>query len=71
VFRSKWSYLVNAVVVEAVAVGDVLSADGMVHVGLDTARRDSVHGDLLVTEVCNPNLAWRANRGREETAAYQ
>jgi hypothetical protein len=45
------AYLVNTLVIELVAVGDVLPADSVVHVGLDTAGCDGIDGDLLVTEV--------------------
>lgn len=44
-------YLVNTFVVKLVAVGNVLSADGMVHVGLDAAGGDGVDRDLLVAKV--------------------
>lgn len=52
------TYLVDALVVQRVAVGDVLPADGVVHVGLDAAGGDGVDGDLLVAKVwvvCQPN----------------
>ena len=45
------TYLVDALVVQDVAVGDVLPADGMVHVGLDAAGGDGVDGNLLVAKV--------------------
>ena len=45
------TYLVDALVVQRVAVGDVLPADGVVHVGLDAAGGDGVDGDLLVAKV--------------------
>ncbi len=47
----KVSYLVNAFVAQLVTVGDVLTAHGVVHVGLDATGGDDIHGDLLVTEV--------------------
>lgn len=47
----KEAHLVNTLIVELVAVGDVLSADLVVHVGLDTAGGDGVDGDLLVTKI--------------------
>ena len=50
--QRKKAHLVDTVVVELVAVGDVLPADGMVHVGLDAAGRDGVDRDLLVAKVC-------------------
>jgi len=43
--------LVDLVVVEVDAVGNVLAADGVVHVGLNAAGGDDVDGDLLVAEV--------------------
>lgn len=44
--------LVHLVVRQVGAVGDVLSADGVVHVRLDPAGGDGVDGDLLVAKVC-------------------
>lgn len=43
--------LINLVVGEVLAVGDVLLADSMVHVGLDTTWSNAVDSDLLVTSV--------------------
>lgn len=43
--------LVNLCVVQVFTVGDVLLADGVVHVGLDTTGGHSVDGDLLVSTV--------------------
>lgn len=43
--------LVDLLVVEVLAVGDVLLAHGVVHVGLDAAGGDGVDGDLLVAAV--------------------
>lgn len=45
------THLVDLFVLQLVAVGDVLSAYSVVHVGLDSTRCDSVDGDLLVAEV--------------------
>nr|POE98246.1 hypothetical protein CFP56_64839 [Quercus suber] len=45
------AYLVHLVIAEVLAVGDVLAAHGVVHVGLDAAGGDGVDGDLLVTAV--------------------
>jgi len=50
-WHRKQTYLINTLVVQLVAVGDVLPADGVVHVGLDAAGSDGVDGDLLVAEV--------------------
>ncbi len=44
--------LVDLFVGQVLAVGDVLLADGVVHVGLDAAGGDGVDGDLLVAKVC-------------------
>ena len=49
--RPGGSVLVDLVIVEVDTVGDVLAADGVVHVGADTTGGDDVDGDLLVTEV--------------------
>lgn len=43
--------LVDLVVGEVLTTGDVLAADGVVHVGLDTTGGDGVDGDALVTAV--------------------
>jgi len=43
--------LVNLVVGEVGTAGNVLAADGVVHVGLDTTGRNSVDSDALVTGV--------------------
>lgn len=43
--------LIDGIVVKGCAVGNILPTDGVVHVGLDTARGDGVDGDLLVTKV--------------------
>jgi hypothetical protein len=43
--------LVNLVVGEVGTVGDVLAADGVVHVSLDTTGGNDIDSDLLVTEV--------------------
>jgi len=43
--------LVDLVVGEVGSTGDVLTADGVVHVGLDATWGDTVDGDLLVTSV--------------------
>lgn len=45
------TYLVDALVVEVGTAGDVLAADGVVHVRLDTTGGNAVDSDLLVTEV--------------------
>lgn len=45
------TYLIDTLVVERLAVGDVLPANGVVHVGLDAAGSDRVDGNLLVTKV--------------------
>jgi hypothetical protein len=44
--------LVDLVICELFAVGDVFSADFVVHVGLDTTWSNAVDGDFLVAEVC-------------------
>ena len=44
-------YLVNTLVIELVTVGDVLSANGVVHVRLDAAGGDGIYSNLLVAEV--------------------
>jgi hypothetical protein len=49
--EKKDTYLINTLVVEGGTVGDVLAADGVVHVGLDTTGSDGVHRNLLVTKV--------------------
>ena len=43
--------LVDLVVGEVGTVGNVLAADGVVHVGADTTGGNDVDSDLLVTEV--------------------
>ena len=43
--------LVDLLVVQVGAVGDVLFADSVVHVGLDTTGGNGVDGDLLVSTV--------------------
>lgn len=43
--------LVDLVVGEVLTTGDVLAADGVVHVGLDATGGNSVDGDALVTAV--------------------
>jgi hypothetical protein len=43
--------LVNLVVGEVLTAGNVLAADGVVHVGLDATGGNSVDGDALVTGV--------------------
>jgi len=43
--------LVDLVVGEGGTVGNVLAADGVVHVGADTTGGNDVDSDLLVTEV--------------------
>jgi hypothetical protein len=43
--------LINTLVVEGVTTGDVLAADGVVHVGLDATGGNSIDSDLLVTKV--------------------
>ena len=55
--------LVDLLVGEVLAVGDVFLADLLVHVGLDAARRDRVHGDALVAGVCRIVLASRGGMG--------
>lgn len=45
------SYLINSIVIELSAAGDVLSANSVVHISLDSTRSHGVDGDLLVTEV--------------------
>jgi hypothetical protein len=49
--KDERSYLVDALVVELLAVGDVLPAHGVVHVGLDATGGDGIDSDLLVAEV--------------------
>ena len=44
--------LVDLVVAELLAAGNVLAADGVVHVGLDATGSDTVDSDLLLTSVC-------------------
>ena len=51
--------LVDLVVAEFITVGDVLSAHGVVHVGLDATGGNAVDSDLLVTSVCEALLANR------------
>jgi hypothetical protein len=53
--------LVDLVVGEVDTVGNVLAADGVVHVGADTAGGDDVDSDLLVTEVWWMLLVWVDN----------
>ena len=43
--------LVDLVVGEVGSTGDVLTADGVVHVGLDATRGNAVDSDLLVTSI--------------------
>ena len=43
--------LVNLLVVQVVAVGDILFAHCVVHVGLDATGRNGIDGDLLVAAV--------------------
>jgi hypothetical protein len=43
--------LVDAVVVELVASGNVLAADSVVHVGLDSTGSNNVDSDLLLTSI--------------------
>lgn len=45
--------LVDLVVAELLATGDVLAADSVVHIGLDTTGSNAVDGDLLLTSVCD------------------
>lgn len=45
------THLIDTIVIEVGTVGDVLSADSVVHIGLDTAGGDGVNGNLLVTKV--------------------
>jgi hypothetical protein len=39
------------VVGELVTTGNVLAADGMVHIGLNTTGRNAVDGDLLLASI--------------------
>ena len=50
-YITKSSYLVNTLVIKLLAVGNVLPAHGMVHVGLDAAGRDRIDGNFLVAEI--------------------
>jgi hypothetical protein len=43
--------LIDLVVAELVTTGDVLAADGMVHVGLDTTGSHAVDSDLLLASI--------------------
>jgi hypothetical protein len=43
--------LVNLVVGELVTIGNVLAADGVVHVGLDTTGCNAVDSDLLLAGI--------------------
>lgn len=52
----KEAYLVDLIVVQVQAIGDVLPTDGMVHVRADTAGCNNVASDFLVAEVC----MWRS-----------
>jgi hypothetical protein len=45
------AHLIDLLVVQLAAVGDVLPADGVVHIGLDATGSDSVDSNLLVTKV--------------------
>jgi hypothetical protein len=43
--------LIDLVVAELVTSGNVLTADSVVHVGLDATRGDTVDGNLLLTSI--------------------
>jgi hypothetical protein len=43
--------LIDLVVAELVAIGNVLAADGVVHVSLDATGGNAVDGDLLLTSI--------------------
>jgi hypothetical protein len=43
--------LIDLVVAELVAVGDVFAAHCVIHVGLDTARGHTIDGDLLLAGI--------------------
>jgi hypothetical protein len=45
------SYLVNTRIIEFVTVGDVLPANGVVHIGLDAAGSNRIDRDFLVTKI--------------------
>jgi hypothetical protein len=49
--RPSLGILIDLVVTELLATRNVLTADSVVHVGLDTAGRDAVDGDLLLAGV--------------------
>lgn len=61
--RPTGSVLVDLLVVELVTIGDVLPADGMVHVCADAAGGDGIDRDFLIAEVCDnvPNSQRRYN----------
>lgn len=45
------TYLIDLIVAEVLAIWDIFTAHGVVHVGLDAAWSDAVDGDLLVAAV--------------------
>lgn len=45
------SYLVNLIISQVLAVRNVLSADLVVHIGLDSTWGNAVYSDLLVTHI--------------------
>lgn len=45
------THLINLVIVQVGTVGNIFSAHGVIHVGLDATRCDYVAGNLLVTHV--------------------
>lgn len=64
------TYLVNFVVLEGVAAGDILPADGVVHVRLDAAGGNGVDGDFLVAKVCGVSVSV-PTRGKDTPMAMQ
>lgn len=44
-------YLINSIIIQLRATGNVLPADSVVHIRLDATGRDSIDSDLLVTKV--------------------
>ncbi len=46
------SYLIDLIITQVLAIGNVLSADLVVHIGLDSTRSNAVHRDFLITEIC-------------------
>jgi hypothetical protein len=47
----RFAHLINAIVTQISSVGDIFSANLVVHIGFVSTGGDAVDGDLLVTHI--------------------